>query len=325
MICGPWRADLPPETAQVLARNPFKREWSKRWREIVRADPCAWCGGAGGAVDHIAPQSRCRPGRRKSWTNLTGACADCNGRRGDAPVLQWLADPETARTAAEATRRGDEPRRQLLSRLRSTLIHRAWEIRDTPDATRARTRPAILAETRNRRPMKQTLSLTILLAGTMGPWLPVHGMLPSADPVWTAHAETPRTAREEAAPENPPPVAEPTPTTEGKQETAASEERTTEVERQLQRLQDRRRNLTIEIAELQLERLKLERTRTTTLELAAERRSIVERLDDLSRNVVRLTTLVAILVEQHEPGNGAETSADSERQEDPQGHPEEES
>lgn len=142
MICGPWRVDLPPETAQVLSNNRFRSHWSKRWREIVRADPCAWCGGAGGYIDHIVPQSRCNAGRRKSWMNLTGTCAKCNVQRGDAPVLQWLADPEAAAAAAvKATRRREDPRRLLLSRLRRTLVRRAWVVHRTTTAAGRRQDP----------------------------------------------------------------------------------------------------------------------------------------------------------------------------------------
>lgn len=46
--------------------------------------------------DHIVPQSRCNSGPQKSSMNLTRTCAKCNGQRGDAPMLHWLADPETA-------------------------------------------------------------------------------------------------------------------------------------------------------------------------------------------------------------------------------------
>ncbi len=143
MICGPWRADLPPETAQVLSNNRFRSQWSKRWREIMRADPCTWCGGAGGFVDHIVPQSRCNPGQRKSWMNVTGTCAKCNGRRGDAPVLQWLADPETAAAAARATRRREDPRRLLLSRLRRALVRRAWIVRGTGTTAESAQQPGL--------------------------------------------------------------------------------------------------------------------------------------------------------------------------------------
>lgn len=141
MICGPWRADLPPETAQVLSNNRFRSQWSKGWREIVRADPCAWCGDAGGFVDHIVPQSRCNAGRRKSWMNLTGTCAKCNVQRGDAPMLQWLADPEAAAAAVKATRRREDPRRLLLSRLRRTLVRRAWVVHRTTTAAGRRQDP----------------------------------------------------------------------------------------------------------------------------------------------------------------------------------------
>ena len=89
-------------------------------------------GGPGGSVDHIVPRALSRPGLRRNWMNLTGACYECNARRGDAPVLAYLADPKKARRAARTLRRANHLRRQsrakLLRRLKGLLIGRAWRL-----------------------------------------------------------------------------------------------------------------------------------------------------------------------------------------------------
>lgn len=60
---------------------------------MLRADPCAYCGGPGGTVDHVEPRSRAARGLGSvhGWTNTVGACGPCNGRKSDHPLLVWLA------------------------------------------------------------------------------------------------------------------------------------------------------------------------------------------------------------------------------------------
>ena len=62
------------------------------WQSLLRRDPCAYCPGAGGTVDHIEP--RCRPSRGvgspHGWVNTTGACTRCNGAKRDRPLLEFL-------------------------------------------------------------------------------------------------------------------------------------------------------------------------------------------------------------------------------------------
>ena len=134
MICGPWRADLAPGVYRILGANTYRGNWREGWRRIVREDPCAWCGGPGGSLDHIEPRSLTRPGRRRSWTNLTGSCFACNEYRGDVGVLQFLADPERARAVALATRSKTKyrhkNRKQLLKKLVVLLHARAWRLED---------------------------------------------------------------------------------------------------------------------------------------------------------------------------------------------------
>lgn len=59
-----------------------------RWvRHVLHRDPCAYCGGPGGSVDHIVPV---RHGGIADPTNLTSACAACNTVKGETPLLQFL-------------------------------------------------------------------------------------------------------------------------------------------------------------------------------------------------------------------------------------------
>ena len=57
------------------------------WRRSLRRDPCAYCGGRGGDVDHITPQAH---GGSDNWVNLTGACRGCNSAKGRERVVHLL-------------------------------------------------------------------------------------------------------------------------------------------------------------------------------------------------------------------------------------------
>ncbi len=62
------------------------------WLRLLRSDPCAYCGRAGGTVDHVEPRSR-RPrglGSAHGWGNVVGACGRCNGAKRDRPLLVFL-------------------------------------------------------------------------------------------------------------------------------------------------------------------------------------------------------------------------------------------
>jgi len=56
--------------------------------EIVRQDPCSWCAGEGGTVEHVKPRGA---GGSNTWDNKAGACWHCNHERGKATILQYLA------------------------------------------------------------------------------------------------------------------------------------------------------------------------------------------------------------------------------------------
>jgi hypothetical protein len=60
---------------------------SDAWRTIVRRDPCSYCGGRGGTLEHIRPTSR---GGGQTWKNEVGACRACNEAKADGGLLLFL-------------------------------------------------------------------------------------------------------------------------------------------------------------------------------------------------------------------------------------------
>lgn len=76
--------------------------WLAGWASVVRGDPCAYCGGWGGSLDHVVPQSAVKTGFRSradattgvhSWANYVGACEWCNGRKASRDLLAFLLLP----------------------------------------------------------------------------------------------------------------------------------------------------------------------------------------------------------------------------------------
>lgn len=74
----------------ALGEVPGKRGWP----EVLRADPCSYCGGPADEVDHIVPVRSRRRGagfhasdRPENWT---ASCRRCNALKTDAPLLSAL-------------------------------------------------------------------------------------------------------------------------------------------------------------------------------------------------------------------------------------------
>jgi 5-methylcytosine-specific restriction endonuclease McrA len=59
-----------------------------RWENVLRADPCAYCGEPGETIDHIEPLSR--DGRFGYTLNGTSCCSRCNNRKADLSLLHFL-------------------------------------------------------------------------------------------------------------------------------------------------------------------------------------------------------------------------------------------
>lgn len=68
-----------------------KRRFASRktpYFHMIRNDLCAYCGGAGGTVDHIVPQAKGGQNR----DNLTGSCQPCNNLKRDKDLLSFLLE-----------------------------------------------------------------------------------------------------------------------------------------------------------------------------------------------------------------------------------------
>lgn len=80
-----------------------------RYKEAMKADPCAYCGAPSVALDHI--QARQRGGSNR-WWNRAGICTRCNTIKGVRSVLGmlayggWLREQWAAEDAARAGWRG---------------------------------------------------------------------------------------------------------------------------------------------------------------------------------------------------------------------------
>jgi hypothetical protein len=58
-----------------------------QWVSLLRADPCSYCDGSCEAIDHIVPFSQ---QGATHWTNLTAACAGCNGHKNAVSLTRFL-------------------------------------------------------------------------------------------------------------------------------------------------------------------------------------------------------------------------------------------
>lgn len=84
-------AQQNPEKAKEHARRKARqaREMDQEYAAILRRDPCSYCGGPGGEVDHIVPPSK---GGTGHWTNLTAACKSCNSSKNARSLLHFMLE-----------------------------------------------------------------------------------------------------------------------------------------------------------------------------------------------------------------------------------------
>lgn len=80
-----WRAYRDPRPAPE--GNPPLADWRQENAYLLN-DPCAYCGGAAGTLDHIVPRFS---GGANLPDNATAACSSCNSSKGTWPLLIWLA------------------------------------------------------------------------------------------------------------------------------------------------------------------------------------------------------------------------------------------
>lgn len=57
------------------------------WRDVIRRDPCTYCGVPSETTDHIVPVSA---GGLRDWPNEVGACKSCNEAKAATPLLVFL-------------------------------------------------------------------------------------------------------------------------------------------------------------------------------------------------------------------------------------------
>jgi hypothetical protein len=71
-----------------LRYDPFRARRTRR--RILERDEgvCAYCGAIGDTIDHLTPWSL---GGRTTMDNCVTSCAECNFRRGNRPVLDFVA------------------------------------------------------------------------------------------------------------------------------------------------------------------------------------------------------------------------------------------
>src|SRR5215216_815942 len=94
-VIDKYRAEwLATEAGQLSTRaiqarrreTPFTDEALAYIASIVN-DPCSYCGGPAGEVDHIVAV---RSGGTGDWDNLASACRSCNASKGDKSLLRFL-------------------------------------------------------------------------------------------------------------------------------------------------------------------------------------------------------------------------------------------
>jgi len=85
-----WAKSNPEKiAAKQLRRSRRKRDGllTEDWIAVIEKDPCAYCGGEGGTIDHVIPLSR---GGEHGDTNVVGACRRCNSSKSARPLLIFL-------------------------------------------------------------------------------------------------------------------------------------------------------------------------------------------------------------------------------------------
>lgn len=69
-----------------------ERSAGRAWAPVIRRDPCSYCSGPGGTVDHLKPSRRSRRGSRMGPDNMAGACVECNQQKGNKKLLLFLIE-----------------------------------------------------------------------------------------------------------------------------------------------------------------------------------------------------------------------------------------
>jgi 5-methylcytosine-specific restriction endonuclease McrA len=88
-----WRAANPDRIREYtrLAANRRRgaplNQSGRDYARVLYNDPCSYCGGRAGEIDHIEPLAL---GGGPDWDNLTAACRSCNAQKHSTPLLHYL-------------------------------------------------------------------------------------------------------------------------------------------------------------------------------------------------------------------------------------------
>lgn len=88
-----WRSKNRDRFNQIMRRAKLLRKADKNpellvWLEAVLGDPCAYCGKPSDSLEHVDPVSR---GGSNDSDNIVGACLDCNRRKSNKTLLEYLS------------------------------------------------------------------------------------------------------------------------------------------------------------------------------------------------------------------------------------------
>ncbi len=90
-VTARWRS-TNREHVQAYKRAAYRRAEiadteTRAYVEVIRRDPCVYCGAPSDTIDHIVPIS---VGGRNHWSNLAPACRPCNSGKKDRRLLLAL-------------------------------------------------------------------------------------------------------------------------------------------------------------------------------------------------------------------------------------------
>jgi hypothetical protein len=73
--------------SQARPARPPRTGRAREYAQAIQGDPCSYCGGPAGEVDHIEPVHR---GGADEWENYTAVCRACNTSKMTSPLLAFL-------------------------------------------------------------------------------------------------------------------------------------------------------------------------------------------------------------------------------------------
>lgn len=88
-----WRRANPQAAKEQSASGYRARKIARgdddtlAWLDLIREDPCSYCGERSETVDHIEPKVH---GGVNHWTNYAPACRSCNSSKNDQSLLLYL-------------------------------------------------------------------------------------------------------------------------------------------------------------------------------------------------------------------------------------------